>query len=143
MGLSISIASTVVLLRNLMDSNLLHTSHGQLAVAWLIMEDIATVLILVLLPAFSATGEDSLFLNGFTAISKAIAFCDAGEMDYLKDIQILIGKKIPVIHEHPFPLQNTKVEKVKQKQRRPQGPSASNNYTSSNKDRKQRSYSRP
>lgn len=75
MGLSISIASTVVLLRNLMDSNLLHTSHGQLAVAWLIMEDIATVLILVLLPAFSATGEDSLILNGFTAISKAVAFC--------------------------------------------------------------------
>lgn len=75
MGLSISIASTVVLLRNLMDNNLLHTSHGQLAVAWLIMEDIATVLILVLLPAFSAKGDDSLALNGFIAISKAVAFC--------------------------------------------------------------------
>jgi CPA2 family monovalent cation:H+ antiporter-2 len=75
MGLSISIASTVVLLRNLMDSNLLHTSHGQLAVAWLIMEDIATVLILVLLPAFAAKSDDSLVLNGFIAISKAVAFC--------------------------------------------------------------------
>ncbi|HEY6171643.1 MAG TPA: cation:proton antiporter, partial [Candidatus Kapabacteria bacterium] len=74
MGLSISIASTVVLLRNLMDNNLLHTSHGQLAVAWLIMEDIATVLILVLLPAFAVKSDDSLVLNGVIAISKAVAF---------------------------------------------------------------------
>jgi ATP-dependent RNA helicase RhlE len=77
------------------------------------------------------------------ANGKAIAFCDAGEMDYLKDIQVLIGKKIPVIHHHPFPLQNTKVEKVKQKQRRPQGASTSNNYSTNNKGRGQRSQPRP
>ncbi len=36
--------------------------------------------------------------NGF-----AIAFCDAEERAYLKDIQKLIGKTVPVIHDHPYP----------------------------------------
>ena len=51
LGLSISVASTVVLLRGLMDNNLLNTPHGQAAVGWLVMEDILSVLILVLMPA--------------------------------------------------------------------------------------------
>lgn len=54
LGLSISIASTVVLLRGLMDNSLLNTPHGQAAVGWLIMEDLATVLILVLMPSIAA-----------------------------------------------------------------------------------------
>lgn len=55
LGLAISIASTVVLLRGLMDNGLLSTSHGQAAVGWLVLEDLATVLILVLMPALSNT----------------------------------------------------------------------------------------
>lgn len=51
MGLAISVASTVVLLRGLMDNSLLNTTHGQAAVGWLVMEDILSVLILVLMPA--------------------------------------------------------------------------------------------
>jgi CPA2 family monovalent cation:H+ antiporter-2 len=50
LGLAISVASTVVLLRGLMDNSLLNTSHGQAAVGWLVMEDILSVLILVLMP---------------------------------------------------------------------------------------------
>jgi monovalent cation:H+ antiporter-2, CPA2 family len=53
LGFAISIASTVVLLRGLMDNGLLNTSHGQATVGWLILEDIATVLILVLMPTLS------------------------------------------------------------------------------------------
>jgi ATP-dependent RNA helicase RhlE len=34
----------------------------------------------------------------------AIAFCDAEERAYLKDIQKLIGKNVPVVHEHPYPM---------------------------------------
>jgi ATP-dependent RNA helicase RhlE len=34
----------------------------------------------------------------------AIAFCDAEERAYLKDIQKLIGKTVPVVHEHPYPM---------------------------------------
>ncbi len=55
LGLAISIASTVVLLRGLMDNGLLNTPHGQAAVGWLVLEDIATVLILVLMPTLANT----------------------------------------------------------------------------------------
>jgi len=51
LGLAVSVASTVVLLRGLMDHSLLNTDHGQAAVGWLVMEDILSVLILVLMPA--------------------------------------------------------------------------------------------
>jgi CPA2 family monovalent cation:H+ antiporter-2 len=51
MGMAISVASTVVLIRVLSDNNVLNTSQGHIAVGWLIVEDIFTVLMLVLLPA--------------------------------------------------------------------------------------------
>jgi CPA2 family monovalent cation:H+ antiporter-2 len=54
-GLSISIASTVVLLRVLMDNGLLQTQQGQAAVGWVVVEDLATVLILVLMPTLANT----------------------------------------------------------------------------------------
>jgi CPA2 family monovalent cation:H+ antiporter-2 len=54
-GLSLSVASTVVLLRALEERGLLDTSDGRIAVGWLIVEDLATVLALVLLPALAAT----------------------------------------------------------------------------------------
>ena len=53
MGLSISIASTVVLMRGLMDNGLLNTPHGQAAIGWVVVEDLATVLILVLMPTLA------------------------------------------------------------------------------------------
>ncbi len=49
-GLAISVASTVVLVRVLSDNNDLHTPTGHIAVGWLVMEDLFTVVILVLLP---------------------------------------------------------------------------------------------
>ncbi len=49
----------------------------------------------------------------------AIGFCDAEEKAYLKDIQKLIGKQIPVIEEHPYPLMNHVVEKPAPRPQRP------------------------
>jgi CPA2 family monovalent cation:H+ antiporter-2 len=57
LGLAISIASTVVLLRGLLDNGLLDTPHGQVAVGWLVLEDLATVLILVALPTLATIGS--------------------------------------------------------------------------------------
>jgi CPA2 family monovalent cation:H+ antiporter-2 len=51
LGLSLSVASTVVLLRALESRNALATANGRIAVGWLIVEDLAMVLTLVLLPA--------------------------------------------------------------------------------------------
>lgn len=61
-GLALSVASTVVLLRALQERRLVETERGRIAVGWLIVEDIAMVLTLVLLPVLadllkgSATG---------------------------------------------------------------------------------------
>ena len=49
-GLSLSCASTVVLLKALEVRGILDTMNGRIAVGWLVVEDLATVLILVLLP---------------------------------------------------------------------------------------------
>ncbi len=50
-GLAISVASTVVLTRVLVDNNDLHTPTGHIAIGWLVMEDLFTVFVLVVLPA--------------------------------------------------------------------------------------------
>ena len=56
LGLAISISSTVMVLRGLMDNGLLNSTHGRTAVGWLVVEDLATVLVLVLMPAFTFSG---------------------------------------------------------------------------------------
>jgi len=53
LGLSLSCASTVVLLRALESRGFLETMNGRIAVGWLIVEDLVTVLILVLLPSLA------------------------------------------------------------------------------------------
>ncbi len=50
-GMSISVASTVVLTRVLSDNHTLHTRTGHVALGWLVVEDLFTILLLVLLPA--------------------------------------------------------------------------------------------
>ena len=50
-GLTLSVASTVVLIRVLSDHRQLHTPAGHIAVGWLVVEDVLTVVVLVLLPA--------------------------------------------------------------------------------------------
>lgn len=73
-GLAISIASTVVLLRGLVDNNLLNTIHGQVAVGWLVLEDLATIAILVLLPALLGETTGSPWQTVGIALVKTAAF---------------------------------------------------------------------
>jgi CPA2 family monovalent cation:H+ antiporter-2 len=53
-GLTLSVASTVVLVRVLSDAHKLHTPVGHIALGWLVMEDLLTIVALVLLPTFAA-----------------------------------------------------------------------------------------
>jgi CPA2 family monovalent cation:H+ antiporter-2 len=53
LGLALSVASTVVLLRALDERNILDSPIGRIGVGWVIVEDLATVLALVLLPALA------------------------------------------------------------------------------------------
>ncbi|HCI14529.1 MAG TPA: Kef family K(+) transporter [Gallionellaceae bacterium] len=82
-GLSLSCASTVVLLRALEARGVLESINGRIAVGWLIVEDLAMVLVLVLLPAIAGllggasgtipTGADMLLPLGIT-LAKVAAF---------------------------------------------------------------------
>jgi monovalent cation:H+ antiporter-2, CPA2 family len=64
MGLALSVASTVVLLRALEVQGILKSASGQIAIGWLIVEDLVTVIILVLLPVFAtALGGQPLGSN--------------------------------------------------------------------------------
>ncbi|WP_437760254.1 cation:proton antiporter [Sorangium sp. So ce1389] len=66
-GIAISVASTVVLTRVLSDSHVLHTPAGHLAVGWLVLEDVFTVLVLVLLPGLVGGGD-----TGATGIALSV-----------------------------------------------------------------------
>ena len=56
--MALAVASTVVLVRVLADNNDLHTQAGHIAVGWLVVEDLFTVIALVLLPALFGHGHD-------------------------------------------------------------------------------------
>lgn len=75
LGLGLSVASTVVLLRVLTDSGRLDSHAGTVAVGWLVVEDIFTVLMLVLLPAI---GPSLVSGGGLSAASLLWAVCIAG-----------------------------------------------------------------
>ena len=57
LGVSLSVASTVVLLRALEERKLVKTEEGRLCVGWLVVEDVAIVLAIVLLPTLVAIGD--------------------------------------------------------------------------------------
>ena len=69
-GIALSVASTVVLVRILADNRHLHTKAGQIAVGWLVVEDLFTVVVLVLLPAAAGASAASLGLTILLAVLK-------------------------------------------------------------------------
>lgn len=72
LGLAISNASSVVMMRGLMDNSLLNTPHGQASIGWSIIQDLATVIILVMMPSLSGGGLDWQVLG--LAVLKAVVF---------------------------------------------------------------------
>ncbi|MCE4111811.1 YbaL family putative K(+) efflux transporter [Yersinia pseudotuberculosis] len=90
-GLCLSTASTVVLLRALEERQLIDSQRGQIAIGWLIVEDLAMVLTLVLLPAFAGvmgnetTNLNQLFTELAITIGKVIAFIT---------LMIVVGRRL-------------------------------------------------
>ncbi|WP_437186008.1 cation:proton antiporter [Planctomicrobium sp. SH668] len=70
-GLALSVASTVVLMRVLMDANVIHAPEGHVSVGWLLVEDLLTVIVLVIIPAVgvAAGGGDA---HGHEAATEAV-----------------------------------------------------------------------
>ncbi|NUO52459.1 MAG: sodium:proton exchanger [Polyangiaceae bacterium] len=89
-GLAISVASTVVLLRVLADKGLLHSRPGHIAVGWLIVEDLFTVIVLVMLPVVvhsSTTGA------GAGAIASSLALT-VGKIALFVVFTLFVGGKV-------------------------------------------------
>ncbi len=88
-GLAISVASTVVLLRVLADANALHTSAGHVAVGWLLVEDLFTVVVLVLLPIVAGPGVGAEAAVVLKALVLGIA-----KLGVLIGITFLVGQRV-------------------------------------------------
>ena len=96
-GLSLSCASTVVLLKALGDRGLLDSVNGKIAVGWLLVEDLVMVLVLVLLPATAvllggkapAGEEGNIWLTLGITLLKVIGFIA---------FMLIVGKRVvPII----------------------------------------------
>ncbi|MFI8144046.1 cation:proton antiporter [Acinetobacter sp. ABJ_C5_2] len=96
-GLSLSCASTVVLLKALGDRGLLDSVNGKIAVGWLLVEDLVMVLVLVLLPATAvllggkapAGAEGNIWLTLGITLLKVIGFIA---------FMLIVGKRVvPII----------------------------------------------
>lgn len=85
-GLALSVASTVVLLRALEERGILDSLNGRIAVGWLVVEDLVTVIVLVLLPplASSLGGDPSGAAHGDAQ--------SAGDSSLLMTLAITLGQ---------------------------------------------------
>ncbi|WFT95316.1 YbaL family putative K(+) efflux transporter [Bradyrhizobium barranii] len=96
-GLALSVASTVVLLRALQERRLMETDRGRIAVGWLIVEDLAMVLVLVLFPAIASLQGASGDKPAFEPLAAQAGFGLAGiVMLTLAKIIVFIGLMLVV-----------------------------------------------
>lgn len=100
LGLGLSVASTVVLLRVLSDNGVVDTVHGHVAIGWLVVEDLFTVLILVLLPSVAIIMAEPETTTGMGPIVKALglALLRLGLLFVL--VMVVGGKVVPWILTH-------------------------------------------
>ena len=91
-GISLSCASTVVLLRALESRGVLDTFNGRIAVGWLVVEDLAMVLVLVLLPPLASVlsgsahpGAESVWRQIGTTLLQVSAFVA---------LMLLVGRRL-------------------------------------------------
>jgi monovalent cation:H+ antiporter-2, CPA2 family len=93
-GIALSVASTVVLLRLLQERRLLETERGRITVGWLIVQDLAMVLVLVMLPALASVLKgDAGGVGDPSALLQSIAIT-LGKIAAFAVIMLLVGKKL-------------------------------------------------
>jgi CPA2 family monovalent cation:H+ antiporter-2 len=96
-GLSLSVASTVVLLRALEERNALQSSEGKIAVGWLIVEDLAMVLALVMLPALAPSlGGDTSIVHapGTTSNTWLALLITLGKVALFVALALVVGTRV-------------------------------------------------
>jgi monovalent cation:H+ antiporter-2, CPA2 family len=96
-GLALSVASTVVLLRLLQERRLLDSEWGRIAVGWLVVEDLAMVLTLVLLPSMAAfLSEDGLFTQRSLSLQEVgeAVLLTLGKVATFVGLMLLVGRRV-------------------------------------------------
>ena len=93
-GLALSVASTVVLLRALQERRLVDSERGRIAVGWLIVEDLAMVLTLVLLPALAGLlkGEGSNGLSLYAMMEPVLI--TLGKVVTFVIFMLVVGRRV-------------------------------------------------
>ena len=94
-GLALSVASTVVLLRALQERRLVQTERGRIAVGWLIVEDLAMVLALVVIPGLAGAmsgegaggGPFGLGLGGVLLVT-------LGKVAAFVAVMLIVGRRV-------------------------------------------------
>ena len=93
-GLALSVASTVVLLRALEERGILASLNGRIAVGWLVVEDLVTVLVLVLLPPLAGTLGGHPGAHGADAdLWRTLGFTLAQVAAFIA-FMLLVGRKL-------------------------------------------------
>jgi CPA2 family monovalent cation:H+ antiporter-2 len=92
-GLALSVASTVVLLKALEARGALETFNGRIAVGWLIVEDLAMVLVLVLLPPLANVLGGSAQGGGGSSIGVALAITFA-KVGAFVVLMLVVGRRV-------------------------------------------------
>ena len=100
LGLSLGVASTVVLLKGLEGRDRLDSAEGRLAVGWLVVEDMTMVLALVLLPALAPLLLGTGASAGFGAMALPVVIAIAKVVGFVA-LMIVAGRRfIPWLLEH-------------------------------------------
>jgi len=94
-GLALSVASTVVLVRALEQRGLLHSVNGRIAVGWLIVEDLAMVLVLVLLPPLAGVlgGGTGVEGNDGRGVLEALSIT-LGKVAIFIALMLVVGRRV-------------------------------------------------
>jgi CPA2 family monovalent cation:H+ antiporter-2 len=89
-GLALSVASTVVLVRALQERRLMETERGRIAVGWLVVEDLAMVLALVLLPALAGATMAGSVAPGNLAVTLGLTL---GKVALFGAAMLIVGRR--------------------------------------------------
>ncbi|HEY0106034.1 MAG TPA: cation:proton antiporter, partial [Rhizomicrobium sp.] len=90
-GLSLSVASTVVVMRALQDRRLTETGRGRIAIGWLVVQDLLTVLVLVVLPPLSGPLKGGAIDWVRLAGELGLTF---GKLALFAGLMLVVGKRV-------------------------------------------------
>jgi CPA2 family monovalent cation:H+ antiporter-2 len=90
-GLALSVASTVVMVRAFQERHMLDTERGRFAVGWLVVEDLVTILTLVMLPTVAAMATDGGAPAGRLALQLLVTLLKVG---IFVTVMLLVGRRV-------------------------------------------------